>query len=99
MADLVPLLLRLHDSHAYPGCRASAGTLPPPPFAARPCLIEFSDGAGASGALSMPGAEEMHLAIAAYRTMRGHRIAAKSWLLRSAQNPPGEGWKVARRMS
>lgn len=99
MATLVPLLLRLRDSHAYPGCRASAGGLPPPPFAARPCLIEFSDGAGAPGELSMPGAEEMHLAIAAYRTMRGHRIAAKSWLLRPAENPPGERWKVARRMA
>lgn len=80
--------MRLHDTHAYPGCRAS---LPEEVPGDGDVLVQFSDGAETPGRLRPA---EARLDIAAHVTARGTCIAARSWRLAR----DGAGWKIAARL-
>lgn len=84
-------MIRMMDSHAYPGCPAVADEPPKE----GPVHVEFSDGSVAGGSIARVGEGRITLTIDAYRTHSGTAIAAKSWLL-EAQG--GDRWRVVRRL-
>jgi hypothetical protein len=83
-------MIRIMDSHAYPGCPA----LVDKPLRDGPAHVEFSDGIVANARVAYPEESRMVLTIAAYKTARGNPIAEKSWLL---EHSDGDRWRVRRR--
>lgn len=81
-------------THAYPGCGVR---MPEPPEHTdnADCIVEFSDGVAVPGSYGAQ-AEAVVLHVPAYRTARGTRIVAKSWLLQS-DGAPGR-WRVCKRL-
>ena len=81
-------------THAYPGCGVR---VPEPPGHAEnaDCLVEFSDGVAVPGSYVVQ-AEAIVLHVPAYRTARGTRVVAKSWLLQP-DGTPGR-WRVRMRL-
>ena len=78
------LALKARSTHLYPGAQVVlvggqiGQTDAPGPI---PCLVEFSDGAAAFGDLIAAGPRRVLLALGAYRTVAGTKIAAKYWWL------------------
>jgi hypothetical protein len=81
-----------HNTHAYPGCRATVG-------AARgrsgKTMVEFSDGSIANGSYRKVGADEIVLNVNPYVTARKTEIGRKRWRLRHDQ----KGWKVIQKLA
>lgn len=79
-------------THAYPGCRLRLAESGGTHDAA--CLVEFSDGIVVP-ARFVRHADAITLHVPPYRTTRGTRILAKSWLLRP--DGAGDRWRVRKR--
>ena len=78
--------LRFSHTHIYQGALARADA----PLAGRgetACLVEFADGVQVRARLTGEG-DALCLAVPAYRTARGTRIAARRWRFAAA---PGDG--------
>ncbi|MCJ8027293.1 hypothetical protein KYK30_16780 [Shinella yambaruensis] len=84
-------MIRMMDSHAYPGCPAVADEPPQE----GPVHVEFSDGAVAGGRVERLDDDRITLTIDAYRTGKGTAIVEKSWLL---ENRGEDRWRVSRRL-
>lgn len=84
-------MIRMMDSHAYPGCSAVADE----PLQEGPVHVEFSDGAVAGGRVERLDVGRIALTIDAYTTGKGTAIAEKSWLL---ENRGEDRWHVSRRL-
>ncbi|HMU51855.1 MAG TPA: hypothetical protein PKA13_18920 [Geminicoccaceae bacterium] len=82
--------IAFHDTHVYPGCRATLDGEPD----GEPGEAEFSDGVIVAAAATPLGPDELLVKLAAHRTARGTAIVAKDWILRRIG---GEAWKVVRR--
>jgi hypothetical protein len=84
-------VLRARGSHLYPGARTVLeGGVPEAPG---PCLVEFADGAAATGEIAPERDGRLRLGTAPYRTGAGTAIPGKQWLL----EPGGPcGWRVVR---
>lgn len=84
-------MIRIMDSHAYPGCQVVAEALPQD----GPVHVEFSDGEVAGARVERLDEGRIALRIDAYRTGKGTAIAQKSWLL---ENRGEDRWRVSRRL-
>ena len=84
--------IAFHDTHAYPGCRAT--TSDDPASSSGRAEAEFSDGPVVAASFARLESGELLVRIAAYRTARGTTIPAKRWILRHVA---GDRWKVASR--
>jgi hypothetical protein len=83
--------ISFHNTHSYPGCRASVlfGK------AARrvgKALVEFSDGSEALGRYRRLGEDALALHVSSYVTAKRTAIVAKSWRLERIDR--SENWKV-----
>lgn len=83
-------MIRMMDSHAYPGCPAKADEPPQD----GPVHVEFNDGTVAGGLVKRLGDNRITLTIDAYTTGKGTAIAEKSWLLESRGE---DRWRISRR--
>lgn len=84
-------MIKILDSHAYPGCPAiaAAGQRDGAEH------VEFSDGTVAGAHVERLGDGRIVLTIDAYRTSKGTAIAQKSWEL---ENRGGDRWRLSRRL-
>ncbi|MBO0145032.1 hypothetical protein JZX87_28260 [Agrobacterium sp. Ap1] len=84
-------MIRIMDSHAYPGCPAIVD----PEQEGSLVQVEFSDGTITSASAKRLRLGQMSLTIDAYRTRRGTAIAEKCWRLELQE---GDRWRVVRRL-
>ena len=84
-------MIRILDSHAYPGCPAVAEAMPQD----GPVHVEFSDGEVAGAQVERLDDGRIALMIDAYRTRKGTAIMQKSWLL---ENKGDNRWRISRRL-
>ncbi|MCW0001055.1 hypothetical protein OE766_22755 [Pararhizobium sp. YC-54] len=84
-------MIKIMNSHAYPGCPAVTNAA----LQDGPAHVEFGDGVVAGGQIERLDERRIALAIDAYETRKGTAIAAKSWLL---ENKGGDRWHITRRL-
>ena len=100
---MTPWRLRAANTHLYPGARLR-GTLPATQRGGYPVIIEFADGALATGQVEDTDADGPTLALDAWVTRRGALVTPRRWRLRPApaadpsSAPAGTEWRVARRL-
>lgn len=85
-------MIRILDSHAYPGCMAIADASPQE----GPAHVEFSDGTVAGASIERLDEGRIALKIDAYETGKGTAIAQRSWLL---ENRGDDRWRISRRLN
>ncbi|WP_143523484.1 hypothetical protein [Pararhizobium arenae] len=84
-------MIRIMDSHAYPGCPARIDQEPEDGFVP----VEFSDGTVVGAKAKRLDRTRMTLTIDAYRTSRGTAISQKSWRLEQMEE---DRWRVTRKL-
>lgn len=86
------MLVSLHDTHAYPGCKVSfTGGAPNRPAN---LMAEFSDGVQVLSKIDVISPDAYELSVPNYTTGRGTVVAANRWLLAKA----GRAWTIAKKL-